>query len=252
MKRWILLSLCLAAPAFADSWSFTLTPYLWMPTINGTSRFDVPSGDGRFDVEIGPNDYLSNLQATAMVAGEARKGRNSIAMDLVYLDFAGERSNVRAIDFGRDHVPVDVNVNRNTKSSFRGLEWTAVGGRSPIFTPDSTLDVLLGFRYFGARAKTSWDITTDITNGGSGSISFPRTGGTSKDADVWDALIGINGRSTFAQRWTVPYYFDIGGGGSALTWQATPVSLTRTAGAMWVWSTGTSRTTRRRPHSCRT
>ena len=216
MKRWILLSLCLIAPAaLADSWSFTVSPYIWLPTINGTTRFDLPpaSGDGRFDVKIGPNDYLSNLQMTAMVSGEARSGRNSFATDIVYLDFAGEKSNVRAIDIGGDHVPVDVNVNRNSKTSFRGLEWTAVGGHSLIFDPDSTLDVILGFRYFGARAKASWEFSSDVT-------SLPRTGSTSKDTDVWDALIGVKGRSTFAKRWNVPYYFDIGGGGSDLTWQA--------------------------------
>ena len=206
--------LCVAPIAFADDWKFALTPYLWLPTINGTTRFDLPpaSGDGRFDVQLGPNDYLSNLQFTAMVAGEARNGRTSFATDIVYLDFAGEKSKVRAIDIGGDHIPVDVSVNRNTQTSFRGLEWTAVGGRSVIFNPDSTLDLIVGFRYFGARAKASWELSTDT--------SLPRTGQTAKDTDVWDGLIGMRGRKTFATRWSVPYYFDIGAGGSTLTWQA--------------------------------
>jgi len=215
MKKYLLLMLCVAPVALADSWQFSIAPYLWLPTINGTTRFNLPpaSGDGRFDVQIGPNDYLSNLHVAAMVAAEARSGRTSFGTDIVFLDFAGDKSNVRAIDIGGDHIPVDVTVNRNSQTSFRGLAWTAVGGRSLIFNPDSTLDLIVGFRYFGARAKASWEFTSDVT-------SLPRTGATSRDTDIVDGLIGVRGRKAFATRWNVPYYFDIGAGGSDLTWQA--------------------------------
>jgi len=210
-----------AAPAAAD-WNFTVTPYLWLPTINGTSRFNLPpgSGDGRFDVEFGPNDYLSNLQATAMVSGEARNGRTSFATDVIYLSFAGERSNVREVDIGGDRVPVNVNLNRTTESSFKGLAWTFVGGRSLVFTPTTTLDAILGVRYFGATAKADWQLNADVTGPGGGTTTFPRTGHVEDDVDLWDGIIGVRGRSKIGERWTVPYYFDIGGGSSALTWQA--------------------------------
>jgi hypothetical protein len=224
--RWklsfLLLTSVLALRAAADdAWTFSVTPYLFLPTINGTTRFNLPpaSGDGRFDIELGPNDYLSNLQATAMLTGEARKGRFSIATDLVYLSFAGEKSNVRDVEIGGDRLPVDVTFNRDTQTSFKGTAWTLVGGYAIVSEPQSTFDVIGGFRYFGVRAQADWQLSGDVTLPGGG-VSFPRSGNISRDSDLWDGIVGFRGRGTFAPRWSIPYYADIGGGSSDLTWQA--------------------------------
>jgi hypothetical protein len=41
------------------------------------------------------------------------------------------------------------------------------------------------------------------------------------DQDVWDGIIGVRGEIPFsATNWFMPYYADIGTGGSNLTWQA--------------------------------
>ena len=215
MRRLLALAIFVAVPAAADSWGFSVVPYLWLPTINGTSRFALPpsSGDGRFDVQIGPNDYLSNLQLVGMIAGEARKGRVSIATDVVYLDFAGERSHVRSIDFTSGRVPVDASLNTSSQSTFRGTEWTLTGGYALIDDPHATFDVFGGFRYFGATAKADWQLTTNVS-------SFPSSGQVADSVDLWDGLVGVRGRTSISERWSVPYYFDIGAGSSKLTWQA--------------------------------
>ena len=41
-----------------------------------------------------------------------------------------------------------------------------------------------------------------------------------KDADVWDGIIGLRGRTKLNENWFIPYYADIGAGDSDLTWQA--------------------------------
>ena len=62
---------------YDGDWHFTMTPYPWLPKVNGTLDGDVLGSDlGNFSVstEIGPNDYLQNLKFGAMVTGKVRKG----------------------------------------------------------------------------------------------------------------------------------------------------------------------------------
>src|SRR5262249_38213801 len=57
-----------------DRWTFSLTPYLWLPNVNGTLKYSVPPGAaGSPEVSTGPNNYLQNLQSVLMLAGEARR-----------------------------------------------------------------------------------------------------------------------------------------------------------------------------------
>jgi hypothetical protein len=206
-----------AAPA--GSWSFTLTPYLWLPTINGDLKYDVPAGDGGgiLDVELGPNDYLSNLQAIAMVAGEARKGRGSIVSDLVYLDFSGEKSHVRSVDFGDGEIPVGTSVNVDTETSLKGLEWTLAGGYAMSGNPDATLDLVAGVRYLSLDTSAAWNLTGTIDGSGQ---SLAREGRVSNETDLWDGIVGVRGRVKLGERWSMPYHLDAGAGSSSLTWQA--------------------------------
>ena len=68
----LVLPLCAVAQE-AEHWTFTLTPYLWLPNVNGTLKYSPPpSGNGAPEVTTGPNNYLENLNAVFMLAGEAR------------------------------------------------------------------------------------------------------------------------------------------------------------------------------------
>jgi hypothetical protein len=65
-----IMSAIFSAPAHAQAvaptnqWAFSITPYVWLPNINGTLKYSVPPGaSGSPEVEAGPNDYLENLQA---------------------------------------------------------------------------------------------------------------------------------------------------------------------------------------------
>ena len=205
--------------AGSDSWCFAVTPYLWLPNVNGDLKYDLPEGDGALDVEIGPNDYLSNLQLTLMVSGEARKGRFSLVSDVVYLDFSGEESNVSSVDFGDGEIPVDVSVNVDTETSLKGLEWTVAGGYAMSSNPDATLDLIAGVRYLSLDTSADWNLTGTVTGPGSGQ-TFARTGSVSTEADLWDGIVGLRGRVKLGDRWNMPYYADAGAGSSSLTWQA--------------------------------
>lgn len=209
-----------ARAQFAEErWTFALTPYLWLPNVNGTLNYNkVPAGGaGSPEVRTGPNNYLENLQGVFMISGEARRERWSIAADLIYLDFADQASSVKAVDFGGSIV--GTNLNASTSSSLKGWQWTLVGGYAAVQTPRATLDVLGGVRYLGIEASTSWQLTATVTGPGGGQV-FPASGSISERSDLWDAIVGVRGRVRLGEgSWFMPYYLDVGTGSSNLTWQ---------------------------------
>jgi hypothetical protein len=224
MKRAILAAPLLAATAllgeaFAqEGWSFSLTPYIWLPNINGTLKYAIPpGGGGRPEVETGPNDYLENLSFALMLAGEARKGKWSVFTDLIYLDFDSEGSTVKAVNFGGDRVSTTLNA--STRSSFTGVAWTLGGAYAAVQDPKHTLDVLGGLRYFGLEASSDWQLSAAV--GGPNGQTFAQSGSISQQEDLWDVIVGVRGRLKLGEGgWFLPYYVDLGAGSSAFTAQA--------------------------------
>src|SRR5262245_51298598 len=87
-----------AAQGAGDQWKFSLMPYLWLPSMDGTLRYGPPGAGGASpNVSIDADSLLSDLDAALMVTGEARKGRWSIGTDLMYLDLSSANSGVRSI-----------------------------------------------------------------------------------------------------------------------------------------------------------
>jgi hypothetical protein len=225
MKLQVLIRICLAATAFLlaapataqeDRWIFTVTPYLWLPNVNGTLKYSLPPGGGGSpEAETGPNDYLKNLSGALMLSGEARRRKWSIVSDLIYLDFNNEEGNVRSVDFGSSLV----STSGTTRSSLTGFQWLLAGGYTAVQSAQLMLDVIGGVRYFGIETTTNWQLTTTVTNPGGGP-SFPASGSTTRRVDLWDAIIGIRGRIRFGEGpWFAPYHLDAGAGSSSLTWQ---------------------------------
>ena len=209
------------SPAAADdSWHYSVTPYLWLPTINASLNYELPPELGdKLAIEAGPNDYLTHLKFAAMVSGDARKGRYSLLTDVIYLDLANEDSTLKSVDIGGGNLPVDTNINRNTQTSLKGLTWMFAGGYTLNGNSESPVDVIAGVRYLGLDTSAKWDLTATINGPGSGQ-TFPRTGSISKRANLWDGIVGLRGRAKINDRWHIPYYVDAGAGGSKLTWQA--------------------------------
>ena len=201
-----------------DQWKFSITPYLWLPNVNGTLKYSIPPGAGGSpEVEAGPNDYLQNLQSVIMLSGEARKDRWSVFTDVIYLAFSDEKSSVKSVNFGGDVVSSSLNL--ATSSSLRGTAWTLGAGYAVQTGQPVKLDVFGGLRYFSLQASTSWQLEGVINGPGPGQ-TFPRTGGISAGADLWDGIIGVRGRVPLGiSRWSIPYYLDIGTGSSQLTYQ---------------------------------
>jgi hypothetical protein len=206
-----------AAPA--DEWKFSITPYLWLPNINGTLKYTIPPGaQGSPEVETGPNDYLQNLQALVLLSGEVRRDRWSMFADIIYLGFEKENSTVKAIDFGGSLVSSSLNL--ATSSWLRGTNVTLGAGYAVRTGKASPVDVFGGLRYFDLSAGTDWQLTATVSGPTGTGQTFPASGSISTSTPLLDGIIGVKGRYRLGEsRWSVPYYLDIGAGSSQLTYQ---------------------------------
>lgn len=200
------------AQAGDDQWHFTLTPYLWLPNIDGTLRFTPPPGAGGSpSVEVGPNSYLEKLDFAMMLAGEARKGDWAIISDVIYLSFSNESGTTKSVSGpgGVVQFPVDA----GTSVGLKGLAWELASSYTVARSPMSTFEVLGGFRYFGVESSVQWQLAGPVG-------LLPQAGSHTETVDLWDAIVGVRGSVKLGGgNWFIPYYLDAGGGSSTLTWQ---------------------------------
>ena len=211
-----------------DEWRFSLTPYLWLPTIAGDLAYEAPPGGGGSpSFDLGPTDWLDMLNFAALVGGTAKKGRFSIMSDFVYLSMSNEPdSRLASVDAvipgpgGIIEIPVNVDVTLDTETDLTGFTWNLAFGYELRKTETSNLDAFIGARYFSLDAETSWSLTAAVTTPG-GTEVLPAAGAIGSETELWDAIIGVRGKFGLGNsRWSVPYYADVGSGDSDLTWNA--------------------------------
>lgn len=239
----------MAAPA--AGWRFRLTPYVWLPTINARIDYPVsglPGGgaggggggggigggggngngdnggllDGVIESEIGPNKYLTKLNFALMLNAEARRGPWVLMGDFIGIRASGLVSGVTGFKPNLGILPdaslgATLSVGTETRIS-TGLA-TLMGGYQWIATPQWELDLLGGVRTGRLSAEMDWTLNAAVTLP-NGTPALERTGTASGSKTPVDAVVGIKGHYRITERWSVPYYFDIGAGTSNLTWQA--------------------------------
>lgn len=201
------------APPFLNAstqWQFALTPYIWLPSVDGSLRFSLP-GNGEADASTGPYNYLQNLRFAAMLQGEARKGNWSIFADAIYLDFENHSASVQTKGSG----VLERQLENSGETSFKGGLFQLGGGYTVVRLPRVTLDAVTGLRYLAVRSSL------DARIGGLGPNLNPEIH-VSQNADIYDGFGGVRGRVSLTDdgRWYVPFYLDVGTGTSDFTWQA--------------------------------
>jgi hypothetical protein len=199
------------ADPYDGSWHFLVTPYIWTPRIDGTLNFATGTGIKPV-VSITPIDYLDNLNVPLMLMGEVRRGMGAIATDFVFVDFSGEKAEVKSI--GGPGGNVEIPIDTGSTVGLRGTIWTLDGCYTVWRGETATLDVLGGFRYFRVEASLDWDLAA--------AGLLPQSGSHSQTENLWNGVAGIRGRVGFGgSRWFVPYYADVGTGSSDWTWLGT-------------------------------
>jgi hypothetical protein len=165
-----------AAEPESDQWQFTITPYLWLATIKGTTGSTA-------DPAAGTTSYnflsLDNLDSVFFIAASASRGRWTIQTDMVFLNFSDS--------FAPDPVAIDIDL----KGDILEL--------SGAYLPRS-------FKYteilFGLR-RVSIELGITLTPGPQGSLK-----------QVWlDPVIGLRHIRPLGKRWQAVIRADVGGFG---------------------------------------
>lgn len=168
--------------AEADAWTWRVAPYLWTPGIDGTLKTSNAEAD--FDVDF--SDIWDNLESAALVLVETRRDRLTILGDLVYLGLEVD---------GETRMGADADLEMNTTIvELAGLY---------RLTPDSPFEVGAGLRYAYIDSELEAGL---VDSDGS--------------RDAFDGFAAGRATWSFARRWSVLVYGDVGAGDSDLTWQA--------------------------------
>jgi hypothetical protein len=205
----VLFSAVVRADPQEPPWEFSLTPYLWLPHVDASMRYETPGSGGS---PISMTNLLQHLNAALFLNGEARKGRWGLATDFVYCSFQKEGSNVSNVSGpgGESEVP----VNSGTTTTLTGYMVSLTGNYSLSRRPDAKLDLLAGVRYTHIGTTLDWSFTTSADS------LAGRTGSVGQGVDLWDGIVGLRGTAALGGgKWFVPYYLDAGTGTSKFTWQ---------------------------------
>jgi hypothetical protein len=209
-----------------SGWSFQVTPYIWLPTVDTTVKYPVlGGGTATTTISTGPGDYIPELHFAAALAGEVRYDRFSLLTDILYLSVGTSTANIRSFDFGRTSVPVDRTLTTSTGTNLQSTIWTFAGGYTVAEGNWGNVDLIAGVRLLAIDSATNFSLALNITRP-DGSIALGRTGSLSASKSVWNGIGGVRGRVYLGDgdwfgggKFFVPYYVDIGGGGSSPTWQ---------------------------------
>jgi len=227
-------TLCVPAGAAVDMydghWRFTIAPYAWFPTVNGTVNFTAPgtlssSNLGMLlgaspppgttvGVTLTPGNYLSSLNFAFLGYFEARKDNWSVFADVMDMSLASQSSAVTTVNIGRGPFQISPSFNTTTYASFQGLIATLAASYTVAHKDMSTLDVFGGGQYISVTTGVNWSLVgpRDL---------FPQSGNLSASQSLLAGVVGIKGNWQLGDsRWFVPYLFDVGGGGFS-TWQGT-------------------------------
>lgn len=196
-----------------NGWTISVTPYIWVPSFNGTLSFNGPAGNSNtLNVSVNPGSYLNKINSGFSFTGEVRKKTFAVETDLIYLNASTSTATVNSVTGPRGFVTVPISI--DTQQHANAIIWTLAPSLTVMHTPVSSLDVLTGFRYAGINAGLGWQFS-----GPAGNVAA--TGSVAQSQAIWDWIAGVRGKVGFGKSGLFfPYYFDAGTGTSAFTWQA--------------------------------
>ncbi len=196
------------------AWHTYVTPYIWVPNINGDLNFTRPAfapaapGNVNIAVHVGPSSYLSNVNFAAMVSAYARRGDLSLGADYLYLNMSSKSATVTSVTDPNGNVVTPINV--GTNSHVRGTIATLDAGLRITQSEISPMEFLGGVRYLGTSMSADWQFTGALPN-------LPASGSVSKNVYTWDPIVGLRGAVGLGKKWYLPYYLDYGAGSDNVT-----------------------------------
>jgi hypothetical protein len=212
--------------ASPNGWVFNFAPYLWFPSVNVSLQYNLPPAlGGRLptDVSVGTGDVYGHLDFGVMFAADARNGPFSILTDFIATRFSatGSSVNIKSVDFfGSPPVPISRDLETSTGSTLGIQIWTLAGGYTVLQNDWGNLDLIAGTRLLAVNSRTDFNLALSITGPRGNGATFGGIGDVTASRTIVDGIGGLRGRIRINNTpLFVPYYFDIGAGGSQLTWQ---------------------------------
>ncbi len=215
-----------AQPAASPSgWTFNVAPYVWFASLNATTNLNLPpivgGGTVTSTTSVGFGELLNHINFGAMVAADAQYDRFSVLTDFLYLNLGGVASQFKSVNFPNyPRIPISGLAQASGGLHLSAPIWTLAGGYTLLKGDWGNLDVIAGFRYLGINATIDYSLGFTVTGPRGRSQAFGGVGDVSGSLNLFNGIGGFRGRIRLGDTGLfIPYYFDIGAGGSNLTWQ---------------------------------
>jgi hypothetical protein len=207
-----------------SGWTFDVAPYLWFANINTDVSFNLPpalGGTVTSSPSVGFGDIVSHFNIGLMGAADARYDRFSVLTDFLYLNVGGTPAQFKTLNFpNHPKIPLQAGVQSSQGFSLRTSIWTLAGGYTLAQGNWGNFDVIGGFRLFEVNTRINYSLGVSIAGPRGNGATFGGIGGVSGSGDIWNGIGGFRGRFLLGNTALfIPYYFDVGAGGSNLTWQ---------------------------------
>jgi hypothetical protein len=210
------------APVTASGWTFSVTPYAWLPTISTRYSYTGPrEGTVTNTISSGVGDYISKLNFGLMLGGEARYDRFSIMTDLVYANasLTTSDSHFSSVNLTSGPITIPRELQLSTGSRLSTAIWSVAGGYTLLQGDWGNLDAVAGIRTLFLGSRTNYVLAADIL-APDRTIALARTGSVSFGRTEVEGIGGVTGRINIPNsKFYLPFYFDAGGGGVPVTWQ---------------------------------
>ncbi len=175
-------------PKVGDGFRFAITPYVWVPSVNGTVDYD---NTQIATASMSGNTIVKNLDTGFMLDGEIHYGRWGIMGNATFAKI--KMPNTQA------NLPAQGTTATSQTDIWMGI-YTAAGTYTAYTSEQFYLDVLAGARFLHLNTKTN------LSEPAAQSTLFSGLSST-------DAVGGVQGRIRLGDsRFFVPYYLDAGGG----------------------------------------
>ena len=137
------------------------------------------------------------------------------------MNLGGVTSRFKSVNFPNyPHIPISGLAQASGGMRLSAPIWTLAGGYTLLKGDWGNLDVIAGFRYLGINATIDYSLGFTVTGPRGRSQSFGGVGDVSGSINLFNGIGGFRGRINLGStKLFIPYYFDIGAGGSNLTWQ---------------------------------
>jgi hypothetical protein len=207
-----------------SGWTFNIAPYLWMPSVHANLSLNLPpalGGTVSADPSIGFGDLVSHLNFAAMAAADARYDRFSLLTDFIYMNLGGTAAQFRSVNFpNHPSIPISVGGQSSQSLNLNATIWTAAGGYTLAQGDWGNFDAIAGFRFLELNTRINYSLQLTIMGPRGNGATFGGVGSVSGSGVIWNGIGGFRGRIRVGNDGLfIPYYFDIGAGGSNLTWQ---------------------------------